>query len=333
VIRTHHPTPKRLVALIRSAWPEADSDQFMALMHAYRGDLAFSSKQIADLYRADDPNRVNLNDRGYLAHVHPLELWLLVHLRHHPNAPLSEVLAASTHQRQEVYHWLFTTRSKLAQDERIQTVMEEDAFRQIHRAWQRLGYPFSSLVPSYATAIGSSGDNPAALAELAGIILNGGMRYPTVRVAQLRFGGATPFETILAHRPSNGTRVLPHDVVSVLRQELLGVVRDGTGRRLANGLALGGGHVLAVGGKTGTGDNRFEVSGSAARRPLVLNRTATFVFVLGDRFFGTVTAYVAGSAATSYTFTSALPVELLRRLGPALESLLQRQAENHPRQP
>ena len=34
-----------------------------------------------------------------------------------------------------------------------------------------MGYPFASLTPSLATAIGSSGDRPAALAELMGIIL------------------------------------------------------------------------------------------------------------------------------------------------------------------
>ena len=33
---------------------------------------------------------------------------------------------------------------------------EVEAFTDIHRRWQRLGYPFDSLTPSYATAIGSS---------------------------------------------------------------------------------------------------------------------------------------------------------------------------------
>jgi hypothetical protein len=161
---------------------------------------------------------------------------------------------------------------------------------------------------------------------LAGIILNDGIRYSSVRVEQLRFGEATPFDTVLARCPSNGARVLPHDVVAVLQQELLGVVREDTGRRLAHGLALGDGRVLTVGGKTGTGDNRFQIAGPAGRRPLVLNRTATFVFVLGSRFFGTSTAYVPGQAATSYTFTSSLTVELLRRLGPALRPLLRDEA-------
>ena len=262
--------------------------------------------------------------------MHPLELWLLTYLRLHPNSTWSDVRAASASERQDVYRWLFTTRSKQGQDIRIQTLLEEDAFRQIHRGWRQLGYPFSSLVPSYATAIGSAGDNPAALAELAGIILNDGIQYPSVRVEQLRFGEATPFETVLEHRPSNGARTLSHEVVAVLQQELWGVVREGTGRRLAHGLALGDGRMLIVGGKTGTGDNRFESGRPARRRPLVLNRTATFVFVLGSRFFGTLTAYVPGQAASNYTFTSTLTVELLRRLGPELRPLLQEEAAGDP---
>ena len=43
-----------------------------------------------------------------------------------------------------------------------------------------LGYPFGALVPSYATAIGVSGDRPAALAELMGIIVNGGATPPGI---------------------------------------------------------------------------------------------------------------------------------------------------------
>jgi hypothetical protein len=49
-----------------------------------------------------------------------------------------------------------------------------EAFVEIHTAWKRVGYPFGYLVPSFATAIGSSADRPAALAELVGIILNDG---------------------------------------------------------------------------------------------------------------------------------------------------------------
>ena len=50
-----------------------------------------------------------------------------------------------------------------------------------------------------------------------------------------------------------------------------------------------------------------------------VNRTATFVFVIGDRFFGTLTAYVHEPYAAHYDFTSALSVQLLKSLAPALQ--------------
>ncbi|MDT9151287.1 hypothetical protein RSW37_26500, partial [Escherichia coli] len=76
----------------------------------------------------------------------------------------------------EVYSWLFKTRHRSARDSRIRTMLEVEAFLDIHQRWARLGYPFDHLVPSLATALGSSGDRPAALAELMGIIQNGGIR-------------------------------------------------------------------------------------------------------------------------------------------------------------
>jgi hypothetical protein len=52
------------------------------------------------------------------------------------------------------------------------------------------------------------------------------------------------------------------------------------------------------------------------------------VFFLGDRFFGTITAYVPGTIAGTYHFTSALAVQLLRALEPQLEPLLQEPASD-----
>ncbi|HEU4343303.1 MAG TPA: hypothetical protein VFU31_17270, partial [Candidatus Binatia bacterium] len=52
------------------------------------------------------------------------------------------------------------------------------------------------------------------------------------------------------------------------------------------------------------------------------NRTATFVFYIGDRYFGVVTAYVQGREAEKYQFTSALPVTLLKLMAPAITAKL-----------
>ncbi len=79
-----------------------------------------------------------------------------------------------------------------------------------------------------------------------------------------------------------------------------------------------------LGGKTGTGDNRFDRFGAGGGMisSRAVDRTATFVFFLGDRFFGTVTAYVPGPDAARFSFSSALAVQLLKVLEPELQPLL-----------
>ena len=54
----------------------------------------------------------------------------------------------------------------------------------------------------------------------------------------------------------------------------------------------------------------------------MVDRAATFVFLIDERFFGTVTAYVAGRQAAQYEFTSALPVRVLGLLMPTLSPLI-----------
>ena len=101
------------------------------------------------------------------------------------------------------------------------------------------------------------------------------------------------------------------------------MVAQGTARGLLDFLRRDGkGHV--VGGKTGTGDHRFETYAPGRRliESRVVNRAATFVFQIDDRFFGNLTAYVPGREAARYQFTSALPVRLFGLLLPALAPVL-----------
>jgi membrane peptidoglycan carboxypeptidase len=208
-------------------------------------------------------------------------------------------------------------------------VLEEDAFKQIWLAWKRQGYPFDSLVPSYATAIGVSGDTPAALADLMGIILNGGIRYPNVTVRDLRFAQNTPVEALLRRKPTVGQRVLSPEIASLVHQELIEVVEKGTARRAQGGIRLGDGTVIPVGGKTGTGDNQFKVYGLGGY-PIsshAVNRTAAFAFLVGDRFYGTVLAFVPGKSAEDYEFTSSLAVQIFKDLEPTIKQLLERKEE------
>jgi len=118
--------------------------------------------------------------------------------------------------------------------------------------------------------------------------------------------------------------VFAPEVAQTVRRALMNVVSDGTGTRFRGAYLTADGRPLIVGGKTGTGDNRFKSFGAGHHlvESRVVDRTATFVFFLGDRFYGTITAYVAGSEAAKYHFTSALAVQLLKSLTPQLQPLI-----------
>ncbi|WP_254050869.1 transglycosylase domain-containing protein [Zoogloea sp. LCSB751] len=311
------PGADRLAAVFRYLSPQASQDDLGAFMKQRLEGDKLSAEHLTRLYTRNAPEAYDLTDRAYVARVHPLELWLVGYLSAKPEAGWDELVKASTAERQAVYRWLFRTRFKGAQDSRIFTMLEVEAFLDIHRRWARVGYPFGHLVPSLATALGSSGDRPAALAELMGIIENDGVRLPTRRIDKLDFATGTPYETHFAGNGEQGERVMAPEVAAALRSALSEVVEGGTARRLAGAFKLADGSTLGVGGKTGTGDNRI-VLGRGATRGVALNRTATFVFYLGPRHFGTLTAYVIGPDAARYHFTSALPVQILKSMGPLL---------------
>jgi membrane peptidoglycan carboxypeptidase len=235
-----------------------------------------------------------------------------------------QVFNASSSQRQEVYAWLFKTHNQKAQDLRIHQMMEYEAFQKIAADWQQMGYPFETLTPSYATALGASGDRPASLAKLMGIIVNKGMLMPVIKLKSLIVAQGTPYESHFVDRPSPGIRVLPVEVAEIVHHALTDVVQDGTGIRLKMGFTRKEGRAIEIGGKTGTGDQRFVTYTSKENRvdSRAVNRTATFVFEIGDRFFGTITAYVHEPYAADYKFTSALAVQLLKSLIPALQPIV-----------
>ena len=109
-----------------------------------------------------------------------------------------------------------------------------------------------------------------------------------------------------------------------MRKAMADVVDQGTARRLSGVFKLSNGKPLQVGGKTGSGDNRFMTfsRSGAVTSSHATNRTATFVFYLGERYFGVITAFVQGREAENYHFTSSLPVTLLKMLAPTLSAKL-----------
>ncbi|HUX63738.1 transglycosylase domain-containing protein [Sulfuricella sp.] len=319
------PTPRRLAAAHRYLNPQATPDQFAEFMESrlpgFRGSDGHTLRAMYDGY---GPGKYSLADQGYLAHVHPLELWLVHYLATHPGARYKDMIEASATERIAVYDWLLKTVHRNAQDIRIRSLLEVEAFLEIHRRWKRLGYPFDSLVPSLATAIGSSGDRPAALAELMGIILNDGVRVPTVLIERLRFGTGTPFETVVERAPTKGERLFAPELAAAVRSVLIDVVEGGTASRLAHAIVREDGTQIPLGGKTGTGDHRYVTfsSAGAIKESRAVNRSATFVFFIGDRFFGTLTAFVPGADADDYEFTSSLSAQVLKHLLPTLKPLI-----------
>jgi len=313
-------TSARQLTVLYLAWhPGANADGLADWLESHG---AKDSGAIAHLLKSYDASRLNLADYGYLLNRHPLEVWCAGELSHNPDLSWSELLQRSDQAREESSQWLFRTRNWRAQDVRLRTKIEEEAFAHMLPYWQRLAFPFDRLVPSLATAIGSSADRPIALAELMGMISNGGVRMPMLRVQKLQFAGDTPYETEFEADTPAPERVMKPEVALALQKVLISVVQDGTAVRLKNVFKSADGNLIPVGGKTGSGDNRFKTFSrgggvTSARRT---SRTGTFVFYIGDKYFGVLTAYVAGERAAGYTFTSALPVAVLKLLAPSIET-------------
>ncbi|MEW6020953.1 MAG: transglycosylase domain-containing protein [Pseudomonadota bacterium] len=320
------PLASKLSAAHRTIAPNATLQQFGAFINDTLPSNEVDGERIEKLYDQYAPQNMSLADRGYVASVHPLELWLVGYLRDHPKAGWSEVVGASTKERQEVYSWLFKTSRKNAQDKRIAGLIEVEAFLKIHAQWKKMGYPFDSLVPSYATTLGASADRPAALAELMGIIVNGGVRKPVERIDSLHFAKNTPYETLVKRANKVEQEVvLAPEVARAVADAIRGVVAEGTAKRAKTAFTTSDGNIVAVGGKTGTGDQRFDVYARGGRliESRYVNRSATFVFNIGERFFGSMTAYVHGPQSENYDFTSALPVQLLVTLAPSLMPMIE----------
>ena len=323
------PFYKRLTVLFRSLRPNAGVEDLRAFLKKQVGRHLQLKQPLEKLYDAYGVDKFSLIDRGYLSRIHPLELWLAAYLDKHPQASRSDVMEASRQLRQEVYGWLFKTRNPHRQDFRIRILVEQDAFKRITKDWQKLGFPFAHLVPSLGTAIGSSGDRPDALAELMGVIVNNGVKQPTINIRDLHFAKGTPYETDMTAGHEKPERVLAPEIAATVRNALTDVVEEGTGKRFVAAYHGPDGAPLVLGGKTGTGDNRYDSfsAGGGLIGSRVVDRTATFVFFLGNRFFGTITAYVPGKDAAQFHFTSALAVQILKTLSPEIQPLFEEPAE------
>ncbi len=317
---------ERRLAILFFAWHIGNDDQALSAWLEQNQETT-TAEEVSKLFRAYHNPRLTLVDYAYLLSLHPLDLWCASEFRKNAHLSWEALYAESGEARRLGSAWLLQSRNRRAQDLRLRIRIEKDAFARMLPYWQRLGFPFKQMVPSYATAIGSSSDRPVALAELVGILVNDGVRRQAASLTKIHFARGTPYETVLERTPVQGEQVLAPEVARTVRKVMAEVVEQGTARRLQGVFRLSDGTALTVGGKTGSGDNRFETFNryGEVTSSHSTNRTAAFVFYIGDRYFGVITVYVQGREAGDYHFTSALPVTILKLLSPTLIANLEHQ--------
>lgn len=310
-------------AILWYAWhPGAGPAALAAAMRPRFGEVPWET--LVKLDHVYDNPRFTLLDDAYLLGRNPLDLWCAGALAAHPGLAWSEVVRQSTPARQLASGWLLQPKHVGAQNLRLRIRIEHDAFVRMTPYWRRLGFPFQHLVPSYATAIGSSSDRPAALADLMGIIVHDGVREQAPRLRKIAFGPGTPYHTTFAAAPAKLERLLPPQVARAMRSVLAGVVDHGTAVRVKGAFVAPDSTPLAMGGKTGSGDNRFDTFAKGGRliSSRAVSRTAAFVFYIGRAHYGVITAGVYGPEAKNYSFTSALPLSVLKLLAPSIQDRL-----------
>lgn len=313
-----------LVTLYRSVLPQnsyQDMVNFIMPLCVNCDD----GEEVLSAYSRYEITKYSLNDRAYLSSTHPLDLWVSQRLVQDPSLSWQDLQKGANEIIEESYEWLFKTNNTRRQNSTIRTVLEKHAFKNIEHHWHALGFPFERMVPSYASALGVSGDQPSALARLVGIIQNDGVSVEPYKYTSIKMALDTPYECHFTYQPQKGERVLSSEIAQIVQTGLQGVVSHGTAIRARNTVRLSDGSVLTVGGKTGTGDNRLKLydENGTLISDKAQNRTATFVFTIGDRFYGTIVAYVEGEKAEHHSFTSSLPVQAFKEIAPVLNPILE----------
>lgn len=312
-----------LATLYRSVLPEASYEDMAAFVTQHCTNC--NGDDLMDAYQRYEISNYSLNDRAYLSKIHPLHLWTARRLAEGSEMSWQSLIQGADDVIQESYEWLFETHNMGRQNNTIRTVLEKHAFRHIEQRWQALGFPFERMVPSYASALGVSGDQPAALAQLVGILQNDGVNVDNIKYSHIHLAENTPYECHFRYHSEPSQRVLSSTIARLAKQGIQGVVEQGTAVRARGSVTLENGEELRVGGKTGTGDNRLKTYNGSGQliSDVATNRTATFVFTIGDDFYGTIVAYVGGEEADNHSFTSSLPVQAFKEIAPYLRPLLQ----------
>jgi membrane peptidoglycan carboxypeptidase len=311
--------PAHLAATHRYIYPESSLEDFSVFLAEHTGESHQSKlDEVAyeSLHRRYAKNEYDINDRAYITDIHPIELWMAATLIEKPSATWKELRRGAVDLAPEIYTWLKKSNNERLKTRHVYTMLEQDAFVEIHKNWKAKGFPFQRLIPSFATAIGVSGDTPSSLASLMGVVVNAGKRLPNAEFTRVSLGKDTPYERNYTFAPDKKEAVLDPKIAAIVKDNLENVVQNGTGRRAKKAITFSNGLSWPVGGKTGTGDNRIEYRGEDGRmiKSTARNRTATFVFTFGDKYYGSIVAYAPGAESEKEDFTSSLPVQAFKQI-------------------
>ncbi|MCP3850694.1 MAG: hypothetical protein GY694_10730 [Gammaproteobacteria bacterium] len=233
--------------------------------------------------------------------------WLLARVRLQHSTSSSLVSEDEKRIIKQTSQWFRT--NKFWKKNTLYTHMERKAFAQgITPAWKKLGYPFT-VSPSYAVVLGSSGDTPMSLVELAGTLLNNGLHEKNVSaIDRIVLAPDSEFETRFK-RKREQERLIPEAVAVVASKAMQGVLKKGTAVFASRHPLMK--YVDSVGAKTGTGDNRHN--------QVAVNRSAAVLstFDMGEeqsKYAICITMSVTEGDIERYRFTSKVPVRILARI-------------------
>lgn len=289
------------VALYKSYAPGAYDQAAQTRVNKKTGEV----KKIGAVY--------DLNERSYKLKIHPMTLWLAKYRADHPDAKFADVNKAAAladpHNGKSAYRqsydWLFKPSKGAAQKRSLISIVRHKAFNDyLGPQQQALGYPFAKVVDSEKIVLGSNGDTPDALATLLGIVQGDGVLRKTDSFSTIARGEGTVFEKIATKKPETGKVVMRPEIATRLRQELQGVVEEGTGTKLKMAFKIpaydDSGKVIPNtyrlipnGGKTGSDDGKLKSGGKVIGAK---SRTATWTFIVGNKLSGTVFLYIDGEA-------------------------------------
>ncbi len=285
-------------------------------------EIITRSREIIKEMSLDDKQSYNKGQKKYqrLASwfkriTHYEKKWLLARVRLQHDVHSNLVKDDEKRIIKQTSQWLKTNQFWMKNT--LYTHMERKAFSQgVTPAWKKLGYPFN-VSPSYAVVLGSSGDTPMSLVELAGTLLNNGVHEKNISaIERIILAPDSEFETPfkIEHQYE---RIIPKTVSIVARKAMAGVLQKGTAIFASRHPLME--YVESVGAKTGTGDNRHN--------KIAVNRSAAVlsIFDTGEgksKYAICITMSVVKGNIERYTFTSKVPVRILSRIADHLSPII-----------